>query len=207
MKGQMFLVAAIVIVSSIVIIKFNMASSSATREVLTMKVRFEDKVFENLENEFNNTMSFSSDIPTNITRNVFDFANFTESKINAHSMSLRILYLGVTANKTTNYANTTLINMLDEPIDAKITINGQTEITSDIEKYEQWDRNFTITPGTEYTLTLVYNITSGNNSTSTTESITVNTKKHRDMYTGFFYIMLKSPDATHVRKYTKSINI
>ena len=206
-KGQMFLIAAVVIVASLVIIKFNTSGPSAKKERESLEVRFENDIFENIVNELNNTLRFSYYDPHNITRNVFDFANFTERKMAEHSMSFRFLYIGIISNKTTSVMNVSLVNMLDSTIDANFTVSAQSKTRSNIINYERWDTNFTITPGTQYELIFKYNSTTGDASTSTTESITVKTKTSKDVYIGFFHIELESQDATHMEKYQKTISI
>jgi hypothetical protein len=206
-KGQMFLIAAVVIVASLVIIKLNVASPAAKKEKEVLEVTFENDIFENIINELNSTIRFSYYEPENITKNVFDFANFTEEKMLGRSMDLTFLYVGSLTNKTTSITNVSLINMLDSTIDANFTFNGQSDARSNIVNYERWDTNFTIAPGTTYDLILRYNNTAGDASTTTTENITVKTKTTKDTYIGFFYVSLESQDATHRGKYQKTINI
>jgi len=198
-KGQMFLIAAIVIVSSIVILKFNMASPSATRQIITMKARFEGSIFENMMNELNNTLRFSADVPTNITDNMFDFANFTETKINSRSLKFKMVYVGSISNYTTNAVNSTVINMMDDAVDVSITLNGVTEAKDGLADYGTWETNITVSPGTTYTMTFVHG--------SSTESITIKTKKKKDVYTGYFYVVLESEYATHINEWTKTFNL
>ena len=195
----MFLIAAIVIVASIVTLKLNMSSPSATRQIIAMKSRFESDIFENMLNEMNNTMRFSADVPTNITDNVFDFANFTETKIGGHSLKFKMMYVGSIANYTTNAVNSTVINMMDESVDVSITLNGVTESKNNLANYDTWDTNITVSPGTTYTMTFVHG--------SDTESITIKTKKKKDVYTGYFYVVLESEDATRLNEWTKTFNL
>lgn len=209
-KGQMFLIAAVVIIASMVIIKFNMAGPAAKKQQETLEVRFEHDIFENIKTEFDNTLRFSYYTPQAMTENVFDFANFTESKMAGHSMGFTFLYVGVISNSTTNTLNVSLINMLDNSIDANFTLNDsstQSNATVGIVNYEQWDTDYAITVGDTYQLDLTYNSTSGDASTSKTESVTVKTKKNKDVYVGFFYIVLESEDATHAGNYQKTVNI
>jgi len=212
-KGQMFLIAAVVIVASLVIIKFNMGSPAAKKEKEVLEVTFEHDIFENIVNEFNSTLIFSYYEPQNITRNVFDFANFTERKMMEHSANFRFLYVGIISNKTIDRMNVSLINMLDSTIDANFTLvnqsdaQTQSDTQSSIVNYERWDTNFSINPQSTYDLLLIYNRTSGDASTAITENITVKTKKNKDVYVGFFYVSLQSQDATHMGKYQKTITI
>jgi hypothetical protein len=207
-KGQMFLIGAIVIVASLVIIKFNMASPAAMKEKESLEAQFESDVFENIADELNSTIDFSYDNPQNITRNVFDFANFTEAKLAEHSLSFKFLYVGIIANKTISRMNVSLVNMLDGTIDANFTISGVGSNTKrGIVDYERWDTNFTISPGTQYELVLTYNSTAGDTSSTSAYIITVKTKKNKDVYASFFYVLLQSQEATHAAKYQKTVNI
>lgn len=203
-KGQMFLIAAIVIVASLVIIKFNTSYPSSSRTEEAVRARFENSIFENVVNELNETLVISQDIPVNITNNIFNFANFTESKMSGQSMTFKLLFVGAVANRTTNALNVSLINMLDSSINATLVLDGQSDFRSGVADYEKWNTSFTITPGTTYTLNVTYNFLASGN---TTESISVKTKKGKDVYVGFFYVVLEGPDATHVGRYQKSVNL
>jgi len=204
-KGQMYLLGALVMVGILVILKYNIAYPSAVGEKKVLEVRFENDIFNNLLNEFNNTLRFSYDGPLDITKNVFDFANFTEAKIIEHSLGFKFLFVGSVANETTDLTNVTLINMLDVPIDASLTFDGQSDERKNIQNHESWDASFGITPGTTYTLTLAYNETLTYN--ETVENITIKTKKNKDVYVGFFYISLESSDAFHRISYQKDMNL
>jgi hypothetical protein len=206
-KGQMFLIGAAVIVAALVIIRANMAGSLAAYEIEKLETTLENSIFENILNEMNKTMILSSDNPQQIDNNIFDFMNFTESKIYGHSMTLKILYVGIISNKTISRMNVSLINSIDSTIDANFSIPGQSSVKSGIVNYEKWDSNFTIIPSTNYDLILTYNATTNDNSTSVTENITVSTKSSRDVYVGFLYIVLESEDAIHAEKYQKPINM
>ena len=114
-------------------------------------------------------------------------------------MNLKFIYVGSIANKTTSIVNVSLINMLDMTISVNFTFNDQSDAQSNIVDYTRWDTNFTITPGTNYNLTLTYD--------STVENITIKTKGNKDVYTGFIYLLLESEDATHSGKYQKTFNL
>jgi len=197
----MLLIGAIIIVSSIVIIDFSISRPSIMSEKRAMEARFEGDIFKNLLNELNNTMVFSYDKPFSITTNVFDFANFTEAKMNEHSIGFKFLYVGSIANKTTSVLNVSLINMLGATIDANFTLSdGQSNATTGIVNHGRWSTvNFTITPGAQYTLNLTYD--------STTESIIIKTKGDKDVYAGLYYVSLEGADSTHTGKYQKTFNL
>ena len=198
-KGQMFLIGALIIVGVLVILRYNINYPNAAEEKKLIETSFENKMFNNVIKEFNNTIQFSYDEPLNITSNVFDFANFTELKIGEHSMTFKFFFLGALTNITSGILNITTINMLDEDIDVNLTLDGQSDTQTDIANYGVWGTSFTITPGNSYTLTITYD--------ETTENVSINTKSNKDVYTGFFYILLESEHASHETRYQKSIDI
>lgn len=206
-KGQMFLIGAVVIVASLVIIRAKMSSPISKYEIQKLESNLENSIFDNLVNELNNTMIFSSNSPQDIDDNVFDFINFTESKMSGHSMTMKVLYVGLIGNKTINRMNVSVINCLDEAIDVNLSISGQSIFKSGIVNYEKWDSNFTISAGTNYDVNLLYNSTTNDQTTSRTETISINTKNNRDVYVGFVHVLLESDDATHAQKYEKSFKM
>jgi len=203
-KGQMFLIAAIVIVSSIVILGFNMSSPSASKEVEAMKATFESEMFDNVMAEFNATIDLSSDAPENITSNVVDFAGFARSKSADKSMTLTLLFVGTVANKTTEKLHVGVLNMLGYPINASLEANGQTATNTSALNNGEWNTTFTMTPGSTYLMNITYNAEGGS---ATKETIEVKTKNTKDTYTGFFYVQMAGASANHVSKYQKYISL
>jgi cell division protein FtsL len=197
-KGQMFLLIAVVIVIAIVVLRYNITYPLAAEEKKTLEARFENRMFNNLIEEFNNSLKFSYYNTTNMTKNVFDFANFSKSKVDEHSMLLKALFVGSVANRTTGNLNVSLINMLSTSVNANLTLGGTSFINS-VENYGKWDVNFTITPGTQYTLQLTYD--------STTEDIKIITKPTKDVYVGFFYISMETDNSLHRARYQSHIDI
>ena len=206
-KGQMFLIAAVVIVTSLVAIKVSMSSPYAKYEMESIEVALENDIFENVVNELNNTMVFTSNEPQSISENVHDFMNFTKSRISGHSMTLKVLYVGIISNKTISRMNVSVINCLESAIDVNVSILGQSNVKSGVINYERWDSNFTITPGDNYVVYLTYNSTANDGSTVKTESISIDTKNDRDVYDGFLYVLLESTDASHTAKYQKTFKM
>jgi hypothetical protein len=200
----MFLIVAVVIVSSIVILKFGMASPAAAKEAESMKSRFENDMFENVVGELNATMDNSYNTPENITTNVQDFAGFADSKMAGRSTVFKFLYVGATANKTLNALNVSVVNMLDSVVNASLALAAQTRSNSSVANNGRWDTSFNITPGSSYLLNLTYNTEGGS---ATTETIQITTKKNKDTYTGFFYVTLGGAGTTHVSKCQKSMNL
>jgi len=203
-KGQMFLIAAIVIVSAIVILGFNVSSPSASKEVEAMKATFEAESFENVMSEFNATIDLSSNAPENITSNVVDFAGFAQSNTAGRSATLALLFVGTVANKTTEKLHVSVLNMLGYSINASLDANAQTATNSSVPIDGEWNTTFTMTPGDTYLMNITYNAEAGS---ATKETIEIKTKNNKDTYTGFFYVRMAGASANHVSKYQKYINL
>lgn len=197
-KGQMFLLGSVVIVSVLVILRYTIAYPAASEEKKTLEARFENQMFNNMIDELNNSLRFSYPNTTDMTTNVFDFANFSKSKIEEHAMSFRLIYVGSIANRTTNLLNVSLINILNKDMYANITLDGQSN-ASLVTNYGKWDTVYTITPGTQYTLSLGYD--------GTVENITIKTKTTKDVYVGYFYMALETENSLHQASYQNDVDM
>lgn len=198
-KGQMFLIAAIIIASSLIILKLVSRSPVVMEETKILKVTYEASIFSNLINELNKTMDFSFYEGINITRNVFNFGNFSKRKMAEHSLDLKIVFVGSLANSSISFINVTVINLFGANINVTLTLNDSQSNTSMVANYGRWDTNFTITPGNDYILTVSYD--------SIANNVTIETKSNKDVYVGFFDVFLKSSEAVHRSKYQKSLTL
>ena len=79
-KGQLFLIAAVVIVSSVFIIKAGSFAPSIAEERRSFEVRLENSIFNNFETELKNSVRYSLFEGGSIATNVYDFSNFTKMK-------------------------------------------------------------------------------------------------------------------------------
>lgn len=192
MKGQMFLIGAVILVSILFLIRISIRTPTIIEERKVLELTFEEKIFENVENELKKSARYSADDKANITTNVFDFGNFTKDKMNEHGLTFEFLFVGSLANKTTQTINISLVNLLGEPINASLNLNGTTN-NSIVSDSQRWDSFFLYTPGLTYVLTVSYNNTYS-------ENVTIKTKANKDVFVGFFDISLKSSDATHKSK-------
>lgn len=194
-RGQMFLIAAVVVVSAIVILGLSTSSPNASQGTEAMKTTFEGDMFDNLVNEFNSTIEISSNSPDSISSNVINFANFTQWKEAGESMNVNLLFVGITASKKLDALSVTTFNMLGNAINASIVANGQTQSNTSVANKGRWDTSFSITSGNTYMANITYNSAGGS---FTTYSIQVVTKKSKNTYTGFFYITMAGSSSNHV---------
>ncbi len=198
-KGQMFLITSVVIVSMLVILKVNIASGGAERQLITMQTRMENYMFDNFKAEFNNTIDYSSHAPENITKNVFDFGNFTESKMEDHSIGFKMFYLGMVANETTNKLGFTAINMMDKTINVVLSLDGQQKSVNNLPDYGNWTDVYDIDPGTDYTMIITYDTYS--------YQFELRTEQHNDVYIGYSHLTFETEDASHVSKTHRTLDV
>lgn len=199
MKGQMFLIAAAVIVTILVLLKSSINIPDILQKKRELEGRFEEKIFLNLVNEFPRVIEFSSYNPEKITDNVFDFGKFIRKKMTERLLNFEFLYVDSLVNVTNNQTNVTLINLLSKPINATLDWNG-TSFNCILSDGESCNANFSFEPGKTYILTVSYNETY-------TQGITIVTQNSKDMYVGFFDITLTGSEMTYRDKFQKNYTL
>lgn len=201
-KGQMFLIAAVVIVAVLVVLGFSMSSPASVEQENVMKSTLESEIFDNVLNEFNATMDMSANAPANITANIVDFASFSRIEMSGRAMVLNTLVVGTFAGQKPKELSVTTFNSLGSPINASLEVNGQTASNSSVANNDFWATTFTMKPGDTYMMNVTYNVLGG---AATKYTIQITTKKKQDTYTGFFYVVLTGASASHVSQYQKYI--
>ena len=196
-KGQMFLIGAVVIASALLILKVATRTPTSINELKNLKGGFEGDMFTNIVAEFNKTMDLSVYEGIGVTSNVYDFGNFTKDNMIEHSLDLKLVFVGLVANRTTGFMNISVVNLYGSSISATLTLNDSQSNTSSVADYGRWDTNFTFTAGKDYILTVTYD--------STRNNMTIETKTNKDVYVGYFDISLESPSSIHRTKYQKSM--
>lgn len=199
-KGQMFLIAAFIIAASIVSLKLLVKVPAIQEETKLLEINLEHDVSSNLIQEIENSARFSINQKTNITGNVFDFANFTERKAYERGLEFKFLFVGSLANHSSSILNVSMINMLNNPINVSLSLNGTVQ-TSEIVDNGKWDTSFSsISPSSTYVLTVGYNSTYS-------ENVTIKTKSNNDVYVGFFDISFETSTAVYRNKTQETYNL
>lgn len=198
-KGQMFLIAAFIIAASIVGLKLLVKVPTIQEETKLLEITLEHDISNDLIQEIENSARFSINQKTNITRNVFDFANFTERKAYERGLEFKFLFVGSLANHSNSILNVSMINMLNEPINASLNLNGTVQ-TSEIVDNGKWDTYFSFTPDSSYVLTVGYNSTYS-------ENVTIKTKNNKDVYVGFFDVRFETSTAVYRDKSQETYNL
>ena len=204
MKGQAFLLTAMIIISLLVALRgfATVQQISSEREILD--VLLEDLVFKNVENEVDEIIPVSADTPRILSDNSIDFLNFTRRGNDGHSFDFRVLFVGVLANSTNQTMNITVFQFLRENnLNVTIRLNTSTEQTNRTLLNDSgiWINNFTFTRGEAYNLTLWLP------DEDYQENITFQTRGGKDTYTGFFDLRLFSERAEHRSRFSQTVKI
>ena len=195
-KGQMFLLGALVISSILVIMRYHSSFPTDTAEDGLATMKMESKIIENVVNEINNTIVISYNQPLDISINVFNFANFSEKKMEERSLSLAFMHIGSISNKTTNELNTSIINKIGATQNFSISLGSQ-EDSLVLDDDSIGSILFSINPGTSYNLTVSYG--------SVSKTVSINTRTESDVYFGYSSVSLESDSAIHVIDSQKDI--
>jgi hypothetical protein len=169
-KGQMFLITATIIIVILVLLRTSINLPDILQREKEVKSRFEKEFFLNIVDELVKVIDISYHQSNNITNNVFDFANFTRKKMTERILGFEFLYVGALANVTSQQINVTLVNLLNKPINATLDLNGTSDNQNNIEDASSWATNFTFSPGSDYVLTVSYNVSASTFSDTFTDT-------------------------------------
>lgn len=201
MKAQMFLLAAIIIVTAIVISLSTFRPTAIEVEKRTLLMRFGKQTADNVGVELENAIEFSYGDAQNMTLNFFDFANFTKKKMAERSIELKLFFLSTLTNITLSEMNVSIINLIGKTINVSVAINtspsqSNSKILSD---YELWNFKFiSISSNTTYQLNISYEKERKNLLVKVGE---------KDIYTAYFDLKLESDDALHRRFFEESYEL
>lgn len=202
-KGQMFLIAATIIIIVLVLLKTGINLPDILQREKELKSRFEKKIFSNIVDELVEVVDISYYQSSNITNNVFDFGNFTRKKMTEKLQNFDFLFVGSITPASTGSAimNVTVVNLLNKPINATLQLDSLTPINdSEMVDSSSWTTNYTITQGQTYTLIIGYNGTYS-------ENVTIDTKVNKAIYVGFFDITITGSETTYKDKFQKNYTL
>ncbi len=198
MKGQAFIIIAIIISSSLLIIRASSLRPMAVEERRQLEVTFENSMYEDIAAEFENVLRYSYYNSSAIPANMLDFGNFSETKLGEHAMDFQMIYIGCVANRTTSYMNISVVNLMGSSVDVNLTLNDTQSNATTLANYRMWTANFSMTPGKHYILTARYG--------SDVENVSVNTKSNKDSIVSYFDLRLTSEQAVHRTKFSKKLD-
>ena len=144
MKGQMFLIASIIIISGLFFVRMGIRSPEISRQKTLLEMNYEKEFFENIQNELENSILFSANEKNEITKHVF----------------------GVYSNHSATTLIVTTINSLGKKVNVTLNFNGN-ENSKELNDYEKWENTYQFTPGNTYWLNITYDNSTRNLSLET----------------------------------------
>jgi len=155
MKGEAFLLAAVIISVALVAMFQPMRSEYLVKQKQLLQKEFFLDIFENIFNEIKNSIYFSYDNFDSMILNSYDFLNFSQKIANQKSMNFESLVLILKADGTSKI-NVTAINFLSDNLQLNLTFNNTQNSIVILPLYSINSTSFTYTPGNTYTLTIQY---------------------------------------------------
>lgn len=202
-KGQIFLILAVITVVVLILLRLTVNLPDITQRERKLQGAFERKFFTNSIEELKKTVEISTNQPVNITTNVFDFANFTRNRMIERLSDFEMLYVSTWTQKTGSQMNVSVINLLNQHLTMTLTLNSSpalTQTNSSLFNMSRWDTNFSISPGTDYKITIRYNNTYG-------ENVTMRTLNGQGFFTSYFDATLRGKEATYKNKFQKTYRL
>jgi hypothetical protein len=155
MKGEAFLLAALIISVALVAMFQPIRNEYLLKQKQLLQGEFFSDIFENILNEIKNSIYFSYDNFDSMILNSYDFLNFSQKISNQKAMNFKSLIIVAQANET-GYLNLTAINFLSENLLINLTFNNTQNTTLLLGQYSINFTNFTYSPGNSYNLTIRY---------------------------------------------------
>jgi hypothetical protein len=154
-KGEAFLLAAVIISVALVAMFQPMRSEYLVKQKQLLQGEFFSDIFENIFNEIKNSIYFSYDNFDSMILNSYDFLNFSQKIANQKAINFKSLIIVAQANES-GYINLTVINFLSENLLIILTFNNTQNTTLLLSQYSINSTKFTYTPGNSYNLTIQY---------------------------------------------------
>lgn len=202
-KGQVFLISAVILIVILVILRIGINLPDVIQSSRKLEGNFEKDFFINVVDELTKVIDISYYQQSNITNNVYDFANFTRKKMIERMLDFDFLYVGSLANITNNETNVTSINFLNKPINITLIWNGNISSkcnSTNLLNEKVCSDTFSFNASENYVLTVSYNNTY-------TENVTIETKINKNIYVGFFDVTLIGKETTYKDKFQKTYTL
>jgi hypothetical protein len=181
MKGEAFLLAALIISVALVAMFQPMRSEYLVKQKQLLQKEFFLDIFENIFNEIKNSIYFSYDNFDLMILNSYNFLNFSQKIANKKSMNFESLVLILKADGTSKI-NVTAINFLSDNLLLNLTLNNTQNSIVILPIYSINSTSFTYTPGNTYTLTIQYE--------NIERSIDIETKANKQIYLAYVDVSL-----------------
>jgi len=155
-KGQFFIIAAIVITVTLVMIRTLISSYSATEITTHEETKILGRQLENIKGEYEyivGTASMQNDVNSSLSQNLANFSSYIRDQLDSE-----ILWVAIYFNSSNQNYSVIVGNFLQDNIEINLTISNSTSHTEAISLGDKsiGSRSFNITG--DVTLTLSYTL-------------------------------------------------
>ncbi len=175
-KGQVFLITSVVFIIVIIILKISFNQDTIEARKTEVEYNFKNKYFYNINREIFKSAEISLHQPSNITRNLFNFLNFTRNKMNEKGTKFEVFLFSSLSSES--LLNVSVINLLNKTINVSLVLNStpeQSKTKDDLVDYGFYETSFNINEGEIYKLTIKYEEQESN--------VTIITNDDQNIYT------------------------
>ncbi|MBI4896397.1 MAG: hypothetical protein HY832_02515 [Candidatus Aenigmarchaeota archaeon] len=195
MKGQMFLIAALLLVIGLVLIKGFITTSQVTDEQARLDQSLDEKKIQNIEREYEEMIALSTLSTTPNVTAVQYLSNFSSWLRDIED--IKILSLAVFMNGSTQQFSVSVVNYLDDKINVTINVTNSTVTGAAIGTLNDKTNSttsFSAAMNGSINITLTYLL----QGTNVQEQIAVDSTKNTGA--GFFDIQLTGDPAFRIKR-------
>lgn len=206
MKGQIFLILAVIIITTVTLLKTSLNAASILETKQYLESGYERTEFQNVRDEVVKVIQISYN-QTNMTENLNDFVKFSRDSFNSRAMDLNGIFVETIhptiAEATDTTMNVTVYNFLGSSLKyLNLSLNGTEKTYTDINDDRILKTNFNINApySQNYTLWIFYNTSTTNSS----ESFTIPIEIGKSKFVGFFDLRLVSSRSENRDKFVET---
>jgi len=214
MKGQIFLIIAILFILFFVVLRNGMSLAEILENQKTLEENLDRLEFDNIRLEYINAISTGFNSTINITNNTVNFTRYVQLVEQSKGLDIKALSVqasfGNVSPSTDITLNITAFNLLGETISyLNLTFTNATPAAqktfSSIPDNTTQETFFNFNTGSavNYTLYISWNTSSRNSS----ETITIPVDIAQSKYAGFFDFELVGKRSNHRDKFTETVTI
>lgn len=125
-------------IATLIILKTSVNIPDIMQKNRELEGRFEHDFFVNVVDELAKTIDISYYQSSNITNNVYDFANFTLKKMTEKLQNFKLLYIGAItpASSGNDIMNVSVVNLLGKNVNVTLNLNGTIKTSSTSRTYD-----------------------------------------------------------------------
>jgi len=214
MKGQIFLIIAILFVLFLVILRSGLNLQQILENQRALEENLDRLEFDNIRTEFDNALLVSFNSTVNMTNNTINFTRYVQQVEQSKGLNFKAFAIQTAFNNTTASTdmtlNVTLLNLVGDQISfINLTFTNATpaaqktftNIADNATLYTFF--NFNAAAATNYTLYVFWNTSARNE----TDSFIVPVEIMKSKYVGYFDIELIGKRTNHRDKFVHTFTI